>query len=365
MEAGMSKARRVLIFAGGTGGHVMPALVVAMRLRERGADVLWVGTADGIEAVLAPRAGFAFRKIGIKGVRGAGLLRMLAMPWRLAWAMLQSLWIFLRWWPNCVLGMGGFVSGPGGLVARMLRRRLVVHEQNTVAGMTNRCLARFSAEALCGFPESAGLGKALWVGNPVREEMFALRAPQQRLAGRDGALRVLVVGGSLGARVFNQHAPALLARAHAKSPLEILHQCGGERAGPISERYLAGGMVNQVYGFIDDMRAAYDWCDIAICRAGAVTIAELCAAGVASFLVPYPHAAGAHQLHNARYLHERNAARLLPQEEFVRGDWLEELGALQRERGGLLAIAQAARDLARPQAAHEVARICLGESGDA
>ncbi|MGR3983986.1 MAG: undecaprenyldiphospho-muramoylpentapeptide beta-N-acetylglucosaminyltransferase [Gammaproteobacteria bacterium] len=361
----MNKAQRVMIFAGGTGGHVMPALAVAARLRERGAEVLWVGTADGVEAKVAPRAGFAFRKIHIKGMRGAGLLRIPAMPFQLAWAMLESLWIFLRWWPRCVLGMGGFVSGPGGLVAKLLWRRLVVHEQNSVAGLTNRCLALLSAEALSGFPQSAGLGKAAWVGNPVRAEMFDLRAPQRRLAGRAGALRVLIVGGSLGASVFNRHAPELLARAHANAPLEILHQCGGERAGPISERYLAGGMVNQVYGFIEDMRAAYDWCDLAICRAGAVTIAELCAAGVAAFLVPYPHAAGDHQRHNAQYLHARNAARLLPQKEFVDGDWLGELGALQRERGGLLALAQAARELARPQAAHEVARICLGERAHA
>ncbi|MDA7990151.1 MAG: undecaprenyldiphospho-muramoylpentapeptide beta-N-acetylglucosaminyltransferase [Gammaproteobacteria bacterium] len=360
MNARRKTKMRILIFAGGTGGHVMPALAVAEQLRAQGAEVLWVGTSDGVEAAVAPRAGIPFRRIWIKGVRGAGAARWLTMPFLLTWAMLQSLLIFLLWRPRCVLGMGGFVSGPGGLVARLLLRRLVVHEQNTVAGMTNRWLARLSAEALCGFPKSDGLENAKWVGNPVRREVCRVRAPQQRLAKRSGALRVLILGGSLGAQVFNRHAPELLARAHAKSPIEIWHQCGRERAGPISERYLAARMVNRVFSFIEDMDAAYSWCDLAICRAGAVTIAEICAAGVAAFLVPYPHAAGGHQHHNARYLQERNAARLLPQEEFVGGGWLRELGALQGERGRLLELAEAARDLARPQAAEHVARICLG-----
>lgn len=352
----MKRARRVLIFAGGTGGHVMPALAVAMRLRECGAEVAWVGTQRGIESRVAPRAGFAFHRIHISGVRGRGWWRYAFLPAQLAWAAVQSLWIFARRKPDCVLGMGGFVAGPGGVVAALLRRPLVLHEQNTVAGMTNRHLARRATRVLCGFPKVDGIKTADCVGNPVRAEL--LRAPPpKKPTPRAGALRVLVVGGSLGAHIFNERLPELLGRAGA--PLEVWHQCGGAPAGKIGERYLAAGIGNVVSGFIDDIDEAYAWCDLAICRAGAVTIAELCAAGVASFLVPYPHAAGGHQKCNAEYLRAHRAARVVSQEDFVRGEWLGELAALHRARKKLLSMAQAAHRLARPHAAREVAHICL------
>ena len=359
---------RIVIMAGGTGGHVMPALAVAECLRAQGVEVLWIGTGDGLEAKLAPAAGFPLKRIHIKGLRKSGLVRGLMMPFLLTWAMCQSLWIFLRHWPSGVLGMGGFVSGPGGLVAALLRRPLVVHEQNAIAGLTNRHLARFAGRVLSGFPVAQGIPNVTFVGNPVRREIADLAPPQQRLRGRKGPLRLLVVGGSLGAAVFNQQLPELLGRGHATSkaasktasaPLvEVWHQCGQSGAGAIGERYLAAGIGCEVNGFIEDMAKAYTWCDLIICRAGAMTISEVCAAGVASILVPYPHAAGDHQTANAAYLDSRKAARLLPQEQFILGDWVKWLAEWQRNRADLVAMSQAARQLARPDAALEVARVC-------
>ena len=356
---------RIVIMAGGTGGHVMPALAVAECLRAQGDEILWIGTADGLEAKLAPAAGFQLKRIHIKGLRKSGIVRGLMMPFLLTWAMLQSLWIMLWHWPAGVLGMGGFVSGPGGLVAALLRRPLVVHEQNAIAGLTNRHLARFAGRVLSGFPVARGIPNVTFVGNPVRREIADLPPPQQRLHGRSGALRLLVVGGSLGAAVFNEHLPELLGRDHdakseaASAPLvEIWHQCGQASAAAIGERYLAAGIGCEVNGFIEDMAKAFEWCDLVICRAGAMTVAEVCAAGVAAILVPYPHAAGDHQTANAAYLHSRNAARLLPQQKFILGDWLNWLDQWQRNRADLMAMAQAARQLARPNAALEVARVC-------
>ncbi len=365
---------RVMVMAGGTGGHVMPALAVAECLRAHGVEVLWVGTADGLEAKLAPRAGFELRRIHIKGLRHSGALRVVVMPFLLAWAMLEALWIILWRRPRAVLGMGGFVSGPGGLVAGLLRRPLVVHEQNAVAGLTNRHLARFAGRVLSGFPTAEGIAETTWVGNPVRREIAELPPPEERLHGRSGPLRLLVVGGSLGAAVFNEHLPELLGGHHrqgqgqgqgngSSNPApEIWHQCGQAGAGAIGERYLAAGIGCEVNGFIDDMAKAYAWCDLVICRAGAMTVAEVCAAGVAAILVPYPHAVSDHQTVNAAYLASHGAARLVPQQEFVRGGWLEWLGECQSERAGLVAMATAARRLARPDAALAVARVCMEEA---
>ncbi len=358
---------RIMVMAGGTGGHVMPALAVAECLRAHGVEVLWIGTASGLEAKLVTRAGFQLRFIHIKGLRQSGALRVLVMPFMLGWAMLQVLWIILRTKPNSILGMGGFVSAPGGLVAGLLRRPLVIHEQNAIAGLTNRYLSRFAGRVLSGFPIAHGIDKITWVGNPVRREIINIPPPQQRLRGRSGPLRVLVIGGSLGASVFNQRLPQLLGRGHGRkhaavagrAVVEVLHQCGQASASTIAQKYLAVGISCEVHGFIEDMGKAYSWCDLVICRAGAMTIAELCAAGVPSLLVPYPHAASDHQTANAAYLHSHAAARLLSQPDFIRGDWLEWLVKLHHQRATLLAMAQAARRLARPDAAETVAQTCM------
>ncbi len=373
---------RILILAGGTGGHVMPALAVAERLRDSGVEVLWVGAADGPEATLAPRAGFEFMRIHIKGLRRSGAARLAVMPFMLAWAMLQRARILLQRKPDGALGMGGFVSGPGGLVAGLLRRPLVVHEQNAIAGLTNRHLARFATRVLSGFPAAAGIKNFTWVGNPVRREIIDIAPPEQRLSGRRGPLRLLVVGGSGGARVFNRHLPDLLGRRReegASAGLEIWHQCGASAAGgdsrdsgkggggngngkdgaaAIDERYRAAGIRCRVNGFIDDMAAAYAWCDVAICRAGAMTVSEVCAAGVAAILVPYPYAVNDHQSGNAAYLHARAAAHLVRQEDFLGGGWLAFLDDFRRERARVVEMARAARRLAKPDAAEAVARVC-------
>ena len=358
---------RVMVMAGGTGGHVMPALAVADCLRARGVEVLWIGSGGGVEATLVPRAGFELTRIHIKGVRQSGAARVAAMPFMLAWAILQALIIVLRRKPDAVLGMGGFVSGPGGLVAGLLRRPLVVHEQNTIAGLTNRHLARFATRVLSGFPAVAGIADFTWVGNPVRREIIDIPAPEARLAGREGALRLLVVGGSRGAEAFNRHLPGLLARVRDLTP-EVRHQCGrgsgdAATADAVRQRYLDAGISGEVVEFIDDMAAAYAWCDLVICRAGAMTVAEVCAAGVAAIFVPYPHAVSDHQAHNADYLQSRSAGHLVRQDDFIDGGWLARLGEFQRDRALLVKMAQAARRLARPEAATDVARACMEAAG--
>lgn len=349
---------RVLIMAGGTGGHVVPALAVAEALRARGATVSWLGTAAGIEAELAPRAGLGIDFIRIKGLRKSGVARAAALPFMLAWAVAQAAAALRRRGPHVVLGMGGFASGPGGLAAAALRRPLVIHEQNRVAGLTNRVLARVARRRLAGFPDPRGLPGAEWVGNPVRRAIAELPRPEERLKGRGGQpLRVLVVGGSRGAEAFNRHLPGLLARAEPRP--QIRHQCGAGNEAAVAARYRAAGLRAQVADFIDDMAAAYSWSDVLIGRAGALTVAEICAAGAAALLTPYPHAVSDHQTANADYLAAQGAGRRLAQDELLRGDWLGEFDRWQTERAPLVEMAAAARKLARPQAADAVARVCL------
>ena len=359
-----------MIMAGGTGGHIMPALAVAECLRAHAVEVVWIGTADGPEAKLAVRAGFAFYAVAIKGMRKSGMLRIAVMPFMLARAMLQMWRMMSRHRPQVVLGMGGFVSGPGGLVAALRGKPLLIHEQNAIAGMTNRHLARFATHVMSGFPQTSGMPKSTWVGNPVRREIVDVPPPQQRMRTRSGGLRVLVVGGSLGAQVFNDHLPKLLSDANLAG-VEVRHQCG-RSADPdaIAAQYRQAGIRCKVAAFIDDMAAAYSWCDVVVCRAGAMTIAEICAAGVAAILVPYPHAVSDHQTANARYLQQRAAAKLIAQPAFIRGAWLAELAdeLTRQSRKGLIAMATAARKLARIDAAMAVAKTCMEfteRSGDA
>ncbi len=350
--------KRIMIMAGGTGGHVMPALAVAEYLRECGCLVLWVGVRNGIEADVVTRAGFPFKSIHIKGLRNSGLLRKAIMPFMLPWALLQMLWVIWRNKPQSILGMGGFTSAPGGIAAAVLGRHLVIHEQNTIVGLTNRYLAQFANRILSGFPQADGFTNYAWVGNPVRREILDIPPPQERMAVRTGPMRILIVGGSLGAQVFNDHLPKLLASQH-NTTIEVWHQCGRGSAEHIAERYLAAGIGCQVNNFIDNMAEAYEWCDVIICRAGAMTVSEVCVVGIVAFFVPYPHATNDHQTHNAAYLHARDAAYLVPQDEFLKGDWLESLSMLALDRSRLLAMAMLARQLAKRQAVQKVANIFL------
>ncbi|QKT03047.1 undecaprenyldiphospho-muramoylpentapeptide beta-N-acetylglucosaminyltransferase [Ectothiorhodospiraceae bacterium 2226] len=363
---------KVLIMAGGTGGHVFPALAVAEALRARGDEVEWMGTETRMEGTLVPAAGFPLHAISVRGLRGNGLLGWALAPWRISVAVAQALNIMRRVRPAVVLGMGGFAAGPGGLAARMLRRPLVIHEQNAVTGMTNGLLARHAARVLEGFPGSfAARVGAVHTGNPVRADIAALPAPAQRYGARRGPLRLLVLGGSLGARALNEAvAGALAGLAAAERPL-VWHQAGAANLADAQRAYAAhaltvGEQAAPTAGltlapFIDDMAAAYGWADLVLCRAGALTVAELAAAGVASALVPYPHAVDDHQTRNAAYLVAQGAGVLIPQDALDG----ERVAALLREYAGeagrtrLLAMAEAARARALPDATARVVQHCL------
>ncbi len=349
---------RVMIMAGGTGGHVFPALAVAERLRADGAEVLWLGTRAGLEAGVVPRAGFEFASVRIGGLRGKGLLGWLLLPLRMGVAMAQSLAVIMRFRPMVVLGMGGFVTGPGGLTTWLLHKPLLVHEQNAVAGMTNRWLARVATRTLVAFPDA--LPRALLTGNPVRAAIEMLPPPDERLAARSGRLRLLVLGGSLGARTLNETLPQVLAALPASQRPAVWHQTGRERDQAVREQYAAHACEARVAPFIEDMAEAYAWADVVVCRAGALTIAELTAAGLGAILVPYPHAVDDHQTHNGEYLVAAGAALLLAEGAQLKDALTRRLGEFCAEggRARLLAMALAARTLARPGAANAVARCC-------
>lgn len=346
--------------AGGTGGHVFPALAVARALRGRQLEVVWLGTRRGIEAELVPADGFAVEWIRVSGLRGKGVLTWLLAPGRLLLALFDALRVVHRRRPRLVLGMGGFAAGPGGLAAWLLRRPLVIHEQNAVAGFTNRLLAGMAREVLEAFPGSFSASvKTHVVGNPVRADIASLPPPEQRFAGREGALRLLVLGGSQGARALNEAVPAAVARLPAARRPEIRHQAGRATLELARAAYRDHGIAAEVEPFIADMAAAYAWADLVICRAGALTVAELAAAGIGSVLVPFPAAVDDHQTRNARYLADAGAAVLLPQAELSAERLAGELEAAMADRAGLLQRAQCARALARPEATASVVASCL------
>ncbi len=351
---------RVMIMAGGTGGHVFPALAVAHCLRTDGLEVSWLGAPDSFEARVVPEAGFSIDWIDVQGLRGTRLSRWLFAPFKLARALAQSMRVIQKKRPAVVLGMGGFISGPGGLAARLLGIPLVIHEQNAIPGLTNQWLARIASQVLEAFPGSfAPTRHARVTGNPVRAEIAALPAPSQRMAGRSGPARLLVLGGSQGAQALNETVPAALAQLQSAERPLIRHQAGANKLEAAQAAYHAAGVEAQVSAFIEDMAEAYGWADLVICRAGALTIAELAAVGLGALLVPYPYAVDDHQTHNARHLTAAGAARLLPQAELTPESLAGQLRKLLGERELLLAMASAARSLARPDAAHTVAAVCM------
>jgi UDP-N-acetylglucosamine--N-acetylmuramyl-(pentapeptide) pyrophosphoryl-undecaprenol N-acetylglucosamine transferase len=364
MSVGAGAARPVLIMAGGTGGHVFPALAVATELTGLGVPVAWLGTDQGLEARVVPAAGYPLTSIRVSGLRGKGLLRVFFAPFMLTVALLQALRVFLRLRPLAVLGMGGFAAGPGGLVAWLTRRPLLIHEQNSVPGLTNRLLAPLARVVLEGFPGSLPASRhAVAVGNPVRAPIAALAAPDTRFAGRAGTLRLLVIGGSLGAQALNRVLPQAIARLPADRRPQVHHQTGQTEVDGVRQNYRDLGCEARVEAFIEDMAAAYAWADLVVCRSGALTVAELAAAGVASILVPYPHATDDHQTGNARYLADAGAALLVPQER-LNSDWLADtLARFSGQRDTLLAMARRAREQARPDAARRVALLCLEAAG--
>lgn len=347
--------KTLLIMAGGTGGHIMPGLAVAAEMRARGWKVVWMGHPDGMESRLVPKHGIEMSWVRFGALRGKGLLRKLMLPFNLLSAMSQAKHELLRVRPDVVLGLGGFISFPGGMMAKRLGIPLVLHEQNSIPGLSNKKLARMATRVLTGFPDVLPGGE--WVGNPVRAEIAALMPPAQRFDERQPPLRLLVLGGSLGAQALNEMIPAGVALLPESERPTIVHQSGEKQIEALKANYAKAGVAANCVAFIDDMAGAYEWADIVVCRAGALTVAELAAAGVGSILVPYPHAVDDHQTANARFLANSGAAILLPQGELT----AEKLSLIQNlSRAQLLQMAERARDLARPDAAKVVADVCEG-----
>ncbi len=351
--------KTLMVMAGGTGGHIFPGIAVAEELRARGWRIVWMGNPDGMEARIVPQRGYETAWVRFGALRGKGLLRKLLLPVNLLSGFWQALRALRRLEPDVVLGMGGYITFPGGMMASLLGRPLVLHAQNSVAGLANRVLAKVADRVLSGFPEV--MDNAEWLGNPVRAEITAVLPPTERYAGRSGPLRVLVVGGSLGAAALNETVPQALARLEPEARPIVVHQAGERQIEALRAAYARVQVEGELRPFIDDMAAAYADADLVICRAGALTVAELAAAGVASLLVPFPHAVDDHQTGNARFLADRGAAYLLPQTELSPDRLAGILSSL--DRGRLLNMAEHARALAKPLAAAAVAHVCAELAG--
>ncbi|MFJ3482326.1 undecaprenyldiphospho-muramoylpentapeptide beta-N-acetylglucosaminyltransferase [Pseudomonas sp. NPDC090202] len=347
----------VLIMAGGTGGHVFPALACAREFQARGYTVHWLGTPRGIENDLVPAAGLQLHLINVTGLRGKGRLSLLKAPFMLIKALWQARKVVRQLKPVCVVGFGGYVTGPGGLAAKLAGVPLIIHEQNAVAGTANRSLASFASRVCEAFPQTfAASAKRRTTGNPVRAELF-FETPRQELAGRKP--RLLVLGGSLGAEPLNKLLPEALAQVPADIRPEVFHQAGKNHDEITGERYRAAGVEAQVAPFIKDMAQAYGWADLVVCRAGALTISELAAAGLPSLLVPLPHAIDDHQSRNADYLAREGAAFVMPQATTGAAEMAARLKEVLMQPEQLKRMAITARQLAKPDATNTVVDVCL------
>jgi UDP-N-acetylglucosamine--N-acetylmuramyl-(pentapeptide) pyrophosphoryl-undecaprenol N-acetylglucosamine transferase len=353
-------ARRFLMMAGGTGGHVFPALATARHLQQLGHSVHWLGAHGGMEERLIGNTDMALSLIRVSGLRGKNRLTLVLAPFQLARALMQAVSVMRRVQPDCVIGMGGFVTGPGGLAAWLTRRPLLIHEQNAVAGMTNRLLARVAQTVMEAFPDSFTKNTVTrYTGNPVRNELNLLPEPETRLAEHNGPMRVLVLGGSLGAQAFNQGMPAALALIPESQRPLVRHQCGTRNYDQARDAYAGLEAEVSLEPFIEDMADAYSWADVVLCRAGALTVAELCAVGVAAILVPFPHAVDDHQTLNARQMVQAGAAFLIPQSELTADELAKTLTTLGEDREKRLTMARAAKSLARADATERVVNYCL------
>jgi UDP-N-acetylglucosamine--N-acetylmuramyl-(pentapeptide) pyrophosphoryl-undecaprenol N-acetylglucosamine transferase len=348
-----------MLMAGGTGGHVFPALAVADYLRTLGWRVVWLGARTGKEATLVPQHGYEMAWLRFSGVRGRGLVAKLLLPLNLLVAFWQSLRALRAHRPDVVLGMGGYIAFPGGMMAALAGRPLAIHEQNSIAGLANRVLAGVADRVLVAFP--GALPKSAVVGNPVRAAIARVAPPAERFAGRSGPLRLLVVGGSLGAAALNDIVPRALALLPADARPVVTHQSGAKHLDALRAGYARAGVAANAVAFIDDMARAYADADLVICRAGATTVAELAAVGVASILVPFPFAVDDHQTTNARYLGDAGAGVLVQQRDLAPERLAEILGGLRRER--LLVMANLARALGKPDATRAVAEACMELAG--
>ncbi len=350
---------QALIMAGGTGGHVFPALAVAAAMQKEDVNIAWIGTEKGIEAKLVPESGYPLHFIHVQGLRGNGLVGWLLAPIKLVKAVIEALQIIRRVQPDVVLGLGGFASGPGGLAAWLLRKPLVIHEQNAIPGLTNRLLSRLANRVLEGFDNSfVNINDAEWVGNPVRASIEALPSPEERFEGRRTPMHLLILGGSLGAKALNELVPQAVAISGQN--IEVRHQCGERHLVDCKASYQRAGLNSaEITAFIDDMTTAYAWADLVVCRAGALTIAELSAVGVGSLLVPYPYAVDDHQTHNAAELVDVGAAYLMPESALTAESLAEKIKQCLSDRTQLKNMAIAARTQAKRGTAEEISSICL------
>lgn len=370
--------KRLMVMAGGTGGHIFPALAVAKALRERGTQIVWLGTQRGLESTVIPANNIDIEWVNVAGLRGKGVLSWLLAPVSLMRAMWQSMAAIRRVQPDCVLGMGGFVTGPGGVAARLLGKPLIIHEQNAVAGLTNKYLAKIANCVLTGFPQVEHLSAvAKWVGNPVREgisssaETISARAKAISSSakavsssakaiensGRNTAVaKLLVIGGSQGATAFNNHLPHVFSQL--PTAVEVWHQSGRGHSAKVKADYKANHINARVDQFISDMAAAYHWADLLICRAGAMTISECCAAAKPALLIPFPFSAGDHQVKNAQLMVAVGGAKMLRNRDITEAVMVKTLAALLADADGLDAMGRAAASLHKPNALDTVVSIC-------
>lgn len=346
-------SKTLLIAAGGTGGHIFPALAVAQSLQKQGYSIIWLGSENSMETQLVPKYNIPVETVAIKGIRGNGIKRKLALPFTLMKTILAVSKIIKKYNINAVIGFGGFVSFPAGVAAKINGIPLIIHEQNSIAGLSNRALSKIATRVLSAFPSAFPQYKDGMLGNPVRKEITDIPMPQQRFNKRSGRLNLLIVGGSLGARVFNETLPEIIAALPENKRPIITHQCGKDNSEEVAQRYRDKNINAQCIDFIDDMVSAYADADFIICRAGALTIAELTAAGLGGILIPFPFAVDDHQTQNAKYLVQANAASCVPQSEFTVENMTKKISELTREQ--CLQQAQNARQLAKPNAADDIA----------
>jgi UDP-N-acetylglucosamine--N-acetylmuramyl-(pentapeptide) pyrophosphoryl-undecaprenol N-acetylglucosamine transferase len=366
MSGAPTNGAPVLIMAGGTGGHVFPALAVANVLRARGVAVVWLGVPGSMESRLVPAQGFPIEWVRVAGIRGKGVLTWLLAPLRIANAVAQALRVLKRVKPRSVLGAGGYVSGPGGIAAWLLRIPLLIHEQNAIAGMTNRWLARLATQVLEAFPGSFGAHvRASTIGNPVREDIAAIAPPAQRFAGRESRARLLIFGGSQGAQRLNAVLPQAIATLAPQDRPQVLHQSGERGLESTRAAYLEAKVEAEVLPFIDDMAKTYAWADLAVCRAGAMTVAELQAAGLGAIFVPLPIATDDHQTKNAAVMVGAGAARIIQERDLTPEALSALIAGLIRDRAAMLKMAEAARAARITDAATRLADLCMAAGAPA